>query len=384
MLLYFGVKGFLSFKDMQEMYLIPTSGARLKGTKYEHNFHLDVKNRPMKSVILFGDNASGKTNWLYALSHCVSIIRNGLSVSRQGQFHYDSSSILFRISVCNDEGREFFYELEYDRASTVQKECLKINNKVVFSFANNRLQIELSNLSDKQAPLQEIFSQKSTDTLLNKLKDWLVEPIAEFKELASKIVVKVEEPINWSMKFLPMISLEDEELSILNKYSEEVLQILEFVDPTISDISFEEMITKEGKTKFQPLVIRQVNTITKEFEIADESQGIKKIIYLLPLLLQIHDGNTVAIDELDSSIGTKSLIKIFNTIINAPVNTNGQLIVSSHNLSLLNLDYFHETQLQNFSKGKDLGSVVNGIDQYDYRSEKKNLNDIYLRGGFNS
>lgn len=190
MLLYFGVSGYLSFAKWQEMYLVPTSGARLKGTKYEHNFHLHIKNRPMKSVILFGDNASGKTNWMYALGRCVSIIQNGLRVDSTDQFHYNSPSVRFKISVCNEEGREYEYEIEYDREGVVLIENFKQDEKEIFSFANET--INLSGQSNGLEQFEEFFSHKSTDTLLNKLRDWLVEPISEFRNLAAQILVESE------------------------------------------------------------------------------------------------------------------------------------------------------------------------------------------------
>ena len=46
-------------------------------------------------------------------------------------------------------------------------------------------------------------------------------------------------------------------------------------------------------------------------------------------------GKTIIIDELDSSISTRSLILLFNKIINSPQNEHGQLIVTTHNLTLL-------------------------------------------------
>jgi AAA15 family ATPase/GTPase len=382
MLLYFGASGFLSFKNWQEMFLVPVSGARLKGTKYEDNFHLNVKNRPMKSVLLFGDNASGKTNWVYALDRFLFIIRNGLHVSSREPFNYRSSSIRFMISVCNGDGREYEYCLEYDREGVVLYESLKQDDKVIFTFADEILQ--LADHVDKRKQIQELFSQKSTDTLLNKLKDWLSDSITEFNHLASQILVDAEKPINWEMKFLPFMIIEEYEQSIMAEYSDEVLRILQFLDPTIHNISFEKVIDKDGETKYQMYVMRLDGDKNEKFSITSESQGIKKMIYLLPQLLQIYEGKTVVIDELDSSIGTKSLIRIFNTIVNSPTNTKGQLIVTSHNLNLLNLDMFHEAQLKVFSKGDDLGSVINSIDQYDYRSIKKNLDEIYLRGGFAS
>lgn len=334
----------------------------------------------MKSVVLFGDNASGKTNWIYALSHCVMVILKGLQVCQAEQFHYRSPTVCFRISVCNEAGGEFEYELEYNRSGEVVRECFKQDSQEIFSFVNESL--KLSTASNKRESLQELFSRKSTDTLLSKLKDWLVEPISEFKDLISQILVEEEGPINWGMKFLPLIHLKTDELNIVEERSDDTLRILQFIDPTISNISFEELVNPEGDTRYQPYLNRQDSGKSKKFVIASESQGIKKMICLLSRLLQIHNGKTVVIDELDSSIGTKSLIHIFNTVINSPTNTRGQLIVSSHNLRLLNLDMFHETQLQVFSKGNDLSSVVHGIDRYDYRAVKKNLDEIYLRGGF--
>ncbi|MDI9470275.1 MAG: ATP-binding protein [Bacillota bacterium] len=381
MLLYFGVSGFLSFFEWQEMYLMPTPGARLKGTKYEHNFHLDVKNRPMKSVVLFGDNASGKSNWIYALRHLVMLILNGLHVHNTELFHYRSHSVCFKISICN-KGREFDYELEYNRSGVVLRESFRQDEQEIFSFADESL--NLTAAVNKRTSLQELFSRKSTDTLLKKLRDWLAEPISEFRNIVSQILVEAEEPIHWGMEFLPLMSLEADELNIVKEYSDDAKKILQFVDPTISDIFFEEMINPEGHTRYQPYLNRKDSGIAKKFAMSFESQGIKKAIYLLPQLLQIYKGKTVVIDNLDSSIGIKSLIRIFNSVIHSPTNTKGQLIVSSHNLHLLNLDMFHETQLQVFSKGDDLGSVVHGIDRYDYRTVKRNLDEICLRGGFDS
>jgi len=381
-LLYFGVSGFLSFKKWQEMFFVPVAGARLKGTKYEYNFHLDMNARPMKSALLFGDNASGKTNWLYALRHFLNIINDGLQVGNQEYFNYSSSSIKFKIVVCNDQGIEYEYFLEYDRKGIILNEYLKKGDNDIFSFSSNTLKI--FNDIENREQIQKLFSLKSTDTMLNKLKDWIDDLVLEFKYLASQILVEADDPINWAAKFFPMISIEKNEQNLIEEYSDEVLDVLRFIDSTIHNIYFEEILTKEGNVKYRWVVERLDGNESKIFPIANEAQGVKKMMYLLPSLLQIYKGKTIVIDELDSSIGTKSLMRIFNSIINSPSNTKGQLIVTSHNLNLLNLDMFHESQLQIFNKREDLGSIVNSIEQYDYRAVKKNLDEIYLKGGFNS
>ena len=382
MLLYFGVSGFLSFRDWQEMFFVPVTGARIKGTKYEHNFHLEKKNRPMKSALLFGDNASGKTNWLYALHRFVTIVRNGLQVDSLRSFHYSSPIVQFKITTISDDENEYEYFLKYNREGEVLEEYLLQNERKVFSFSNENLW--LSKSIDKHKQIEQLFSQRSTDTLLNKLKDWANQSIDDFKRSAAQILVEVDDQIYPELKFKPMPLLRANDYGILKDHSDDVLAILQFVDPTIKDINFESQIDTNGDIYYQLYVERLDGAKSQQFAIENESQGIKKMIRLLPQLLQIHLGMTVVIDELDSSIGAKSLIRIFNKIINSPNNRNGQLIASSHNLSLLSLDLFHESQLQIFSKRNDLGSAVHAIDEYDYRAEKKNLDEIYLKGGFES
>ena len=62
-------------------------------------------------------------------------------------------------------------------------------------------------------------------------------------------------------------------------------------------------------------------------------------------LLDIYNGKTIIIDELDSSISTQSLIKIFNDFVNVKENINGQLIATSHNLFLFNNNIFEPQQI---------------------------------------
>lgn len=103
---------------------------------------------------------------------------------------------------------------------------------------------------------------------------------------------------------------------------------------------------------------------------------------MLTDILQIFEGKTLLIDELDSSIGTKSLIKLFNNIINTEKNTNGQLIISSHNLALLKFSIFNSSQMYVLSKNNDIETRINSISDYDLRYENRSLDSLYLNGSF--
>ncbi|WP_295253544.1 ATP/GTP-binding protein, partial [Veillonella sp.] len=125
---------------------------------------------------------------------------------------------------------------------------------------------------------------------------------------------------------------------------------------------------------------RENNNIKQN--IADESSGVKKIVSLLAKLLSIYDGETLVIDELDSSISTRSLMLIYNNMINNGRNRSGQLIVSTHNLELLNLDLFAPEQIYILSKNDCLSTEINSLADFDLRSSNKRLAVKFLQREF--
>lgn len=88
-------------------------------------------------------------------------------------------------------------------------------------------------------------------------------------------------------------------------------------------------------------------------------------------LLEVYEGKTIVIDELDSSISTISLIKLFNNFINVDSNIKGQLIVTSHNLFLFNNNIFEPQQIYIVNKKEDLSSELYSLVEFKIRSEKE-------------
>lgn len=88
-------------------------------------------------------------------------------------------------------------------------------------------------------------------------------------------------------------------------------------------------------------------------------------------LLEVYEGKTIVIDELDSSISTISLIKLFNNFINVDSNIKGQLIVTSHNLFLFDNNIFEPQQIYIVNKKEDLSSELYSLVEFKIRSEKE-------------
>ena len=99
------------------------------------------------------------------------------------------------------------------------------------------------------------------------------------------------------------------------------------------------------------------------------------------LITNMINGEVLAVDELDSSISTGSLIELFNDLINTKEN-KGQFIITSHNHFLMNQNIFHPQQLYIVNKKSDLSSEIYSFDDFDLRNDKNKLYEDYLKGRF--
>lgn len=127
---------------------------------------------------------------------------------------------------------------------------------------------------------------------------------------------------------------------------------------------------KNGETGYIIELISKKNK--KEIALRYESEGIKKIVSILQLLIVVYnnDSITVAIDELDSGIFEYLLGEILRIISEKG---NGQLIFTSHNLR----------PLETIDKGFIAFTTTNVNNRYirfsNVKNNNNNLRDFYYR-----
>ena len=376
MLLYFSVGGFCSFKETQDLFLTAYLGTRLKNTKYEKNFYIDKTNRVMKSAIIFGANASGKTNLILGLERLKDIIFNGINLPKdfnEKNLNYDSNTIKFEIGILDKKENIYDYSIEFNKENLIY-EKLECNDKIIYEFKKNTL-------FSKKLPkeVNKIFSIISTETILKKLRDFQLEEINNFILSLENIKIKRNKGINYESKDTPNPINENIKLRLEDK-KEEVLQIIKLLDYTIEDLKFEKLGTANNEIVYDMFFLRERSK--NKFYLGNESEGIRKIINLMLDLLEVYEGKTIIIDELDSSISTISLIKLFNNFINVDNNINGQLIVTSHNLFLFDNNIFEPQQIYIVNKKEDLSSELYSLSEFKIRSEKENLYHDFLKGKY--
>ena len=377
MLINFAVSGFSSIKEKQELTLCSFNKQRIKNTRYEDNYILNSLNRATKSTVIFGNNAVGKTNILYAIHSLLDMIRTGRLLSNVKLFNFRSQYISYEIIVETNEKIVYTYSLTINKSEEVIAEVLKRNNTIIYDYEDTNL---TSDFLDEK--ILDIYSITSTSTILSKIKDFIKDIYDEFISTVTDIIVIQDSLYNVALKNFE-INYNKHEKVIIENNKKLVQLILAQVDSTITDIEFVERTNEEGELRYGLIICRNVgdNEVAK-YSFAFESNGVKKIIGIIISLLKVYLGKTIIIDELDSSISTRSLILLFNKIINTSQNKKGQLIVTTHNLNLFDLTFFAPEQLYIVYKDADLTTKINSLADFKLRSNKKNLASEFLKGQF--
>jgi hypothetical protein len=120
------------------------------------------------------------------------------------------------------------------------------------------------------------------------------------------------------------------------------------------------------------------------FDLPDESSGTRNLLFLAgPVLSILRKGQTLVIDELDTSVHTllvRELVRLFHR---PDVNTSGaQLIFSTHDTSLLDApDLFRRDQVWFVEKDRDQASSVVSLSEFSPRKNEA-LERGYLIGRY--
>ena len=139
----------------------------------------------------------------------------------------------------------------------------------------------------------------------------------------------------------------------------------------------------------QLYTIRKVKDKLFELPIEYESDGTRKLLALLPvILIALHQGRFVVIDELDAKLHPKLLRYIIKQFHDPAVNRNGaQLLFTSHDLTTMKNDVFRRDEIWFACENEYHESGIYSL--YDIRDENdKHVNNTaaydkqYLEGRY--
>jgi AAA15 family ATPase/GTPase len=119
----------------------------------------------------------------------------------------------------------------------------------------------------------------------------------------------------------------------------------------------------------------------KEFLLQEESTGVQRLFQLMPALYKTgKNDETIVIDELESSIHPILLINILN-YFNHGDNLLRQLIFTTHESVMLNLDYLRQDEIWFVEKDENGASHLYSLAEFKPRFDK-DIKSSYLQGRF--
>ncbi|HHU98134.1 MAG: ATP-binding protein [Bacteroidales bacterium] len=403
MLLQFSVKNYKTFKNKATLSLIASNYD--KGTKetenvtYQEQFNLRI----LKSAVIYGANASGKTKLIEAFMFWKDFIINSSKGSQEGEkieitpFLLDENSAkepteFEAIFICNKKIYRYGFEVT--------------SKKIVSEWLYYRPKTKEIELFYREGedfePHERDFIKGAKIVREGFLRDnaLLLSTAAQFND------EKSIEVLQWVRSIAIISKITDSNpkgftaIKIASRtHKPKILELLRAADLGIEDVvrleSETDTVSTSKKQKLLNflLTIPEIQTSHKKYnekKIAvdkvsfnldkEESAGTQKFFALAgPIIDVLEKGHVFIVDELDAQLHpnlVSELILMFNSKEFNPF--NAQLIFNTHNTNLLNATLFRRDQIW-FTEKNRYGEVKL-YSLADFKSTEVRKNEAY---GFN-
>jgi uncharacterized protein len=433
MLITFKINNFLSFDTQIEFMM---QAGTVRGGELNHHV-IKGKGRNdvdiLKSAIIYGANASGKSNFIKAIEFAKSVILNGLTITATENKHFrlDAQSIeqptRFEFEF-KSNGKMYAYGVVLSlKNRKIQEEwlfeLLKTTDKPVFErkvLNNGKSAIELNLTLDRDGKNRfDVYKKdiKDTQLFLSEINDKDVEDIQNIDAF--------KDAFNWFKHNIIIIypttkieSLDfagnDEMTTLFSEFLETFktgIQGIETVEQDIDDaqipsdvrehvlfglkqIGDKSIRTESGyifsknaiggfkiSMQFTKHTVKD-STEMARFELKDESDGTRRIMDFIPALLGLAKTNkTYLIDEIDRSLHPELTQKILDVFFLNTQDIESQLIATTHESSLLDLNLLRRDEIWFVEKDKEGASKMYSLEQFKPRHDKE-IRKAYLQGRF--
>lgn len=329
----------------------------------------------LKSVAVFGANASGKSNVIKAIRACIEMIRSSHNYNEDTTFGF----VPFKFDGYETKPSSFYIRflmdgVEYEYSFTMtQREIL---TEQLYYYPNGRRSLVFSRDEHKGPDKKDIYEFKSVlkrpmDVAANTSRKTLFISRASQmdRELAKQVFRFFCEDIVLDYRLPAAVSIKQ----MLKEQKPVLLDILRTADSDIVDIQTrgDSMVTYH----------RSNPEVAFDFE-TEESEGTKTLFRMMIRMIDIiRNGRVLLIDEIGTSLHTQ-LVEFIIGMFNG--SECAQLIYTSHNTHLLNTDFQRRDQVYFVNKREDGSSDLYSL--YDYKDFRDTLDmeKAYLQGRFDA
>ena len=375
MVLEIRLSNMFSFRDEVTLDLQAAKIQTKKARELEGNLFSVDGEQMLKSVALFGANASGKSNVIKAIRACVNMVRSSHNHNVDTKFaispfkfedYVNKPSSFYIRFLLNGVEYEYSFSFMHDEIIT----------ETLYYYPNGRKSLVFSRDESRGTEKKDIYEFKTVikrpfDVADNTSKKTLYISRASQmdREIAQKIFLLFCNDIVLDYQVANIDSLDN----LFKKRKEQMLEVLRTADSDIIDFK----IQNNAITTFH----RTNPSVAFDFE-TEESEGTKTLFRMMVRMIGIiHEGKMLLVDEIDNSLHTQ-LVEFVIGMFNH--SDHAQLIYTTHNTHLLNTDFQRRDQVYFVNKREDGSSDLYSLFDFKDFRDTLDMEKAYLQGRFDA
>ncbi len=437
MLIRFTIENFLSFREKQSFSLIAGKGTLKSKHKTEKIKGVSV----LKTSILYGANASGKSNLIRAIDFGRETILKGTKPEQPinfKNFKLDedflkmNSYIEYEIQYKEKNyaygfifnSKEIVDEWLYELSTTTEHKIFERSNTTTFDletlFKKNKKSDEKQfiEFTARSTPRNQLFLTQARNTNIKdnvsnfedvfNVIDWFQNALTVIYPSSRSVSKKFDliEDINLQQLFTEMLAyfdtgidgiefehIEFEKAQIPKEIKEDIKNDL-LSEKSKKNTAFlsdpqDDMYYAISKTSENEIIARLLKTKHKVtggtyelFDLKNESDGTRRLMDLIPLIIDFFKGgNVFVIDEIERSLHPNLVKDLFEFILNKCKNVDSQIIVASHEATLLTQKLLRKDEIWFAVKNNEGATQLHSLEDYNIRFDKEIMKD-YLLGRY--
>lgn len=440
MLIGFSVSNYRSFNETQSISLLAS-----RVSKHKEHVALIENRRLLKSALIFGANAGGKSNLIRAVNFSRNIILRGLEkvdlrkkhfrisretygkpgvfeyrlMTNEREYSYGIAISYVRMEIVGEwlvridaRGKEtYLYNREVDEAGISH-----VSTDMEYSKREDRMRMDIY-LGDFGANISETFRQK---TILSDIavrgngKQGVFGEIADVFEWFKKMIILFPSTVYQKLNDIAAEEDKRELFSELMLYFDTGIDSVESEQKEMDFDKVFDRIPKEdmermkldisSKVKERPIMLninQRIYILRKDdsgnivynkmllnhgnkdelFEYVDESDGTKRLFDLVPLFFESRDNSVILIDEIDRSLHTNLTKRYLELFYSLTEKKKTQIIATTHDSNLLDLDLMRQDEIWFVERQPDHSSKIYSLNKFRARFDKK-IDKDYLLGRY--
>lgn len=358
----------------------------------------------VKTVAMYGANASGKTNIVKAIRFCNMMVLQSHNHNEDAVFNF----VPFKFEGYPEKPSSYFIRfvskgIEYEYSFSLTR--TEIITESLYFYPKGRIakifvRDETAGKTKKEKYNFGSFIKRPFDVAENTSNKTLY--ISRASQMDREIPKMIFNFFN--SKFLNNIILfDDTKLEVLfNEYKNDLIRGLQIADSDIVDLQIKKEVGNELKVDFKTEddklsftnisdtrkeIIRFISYHKRDKNIAfdfrsEESDGTKKMfVMLLTILSVVKNNGVLLIDEFEEKLHShiaEFILKLFN------LSDNAQLIFTTHNTNLLDLKKLRKDQIYFCNKKEDASTELYSL--YDFKDfrDTMDVEKAYLQGRFDA